>query len=190
MSLPNAGMTFTPFDPLPASDLNDLVENIEALADGSGLDDGAVTNAKLATGAGQPGGAWTSWTPTLGNITVGSGTLACRYTRVGNTIYGIFYFKYGSGSSIGSGLTFTLPVTASAAHGAIDRYVIGQGVLNDNGGPVYAGVAVTNASTTVANILREDAAGTSSNYQGVTASLPMTWTTNDSIAIPFTYEAA
>lgn len=42
MPLPNPGMTFTPFDPLPASDLNDLVENIEALADGTGFDSGLV----------------------------------------------------------------------------------------------------------------------------------------------------
>lgn len=35
MPLPNPGMTFTPFDVLPASDLNDIVENIEALQDGS-----------------------------------------------------------------------------------------------------------------------------------------------------------
>lgn len=50
MSLPNPGMNFTPFDPLPASDLNDMVENIEALADGSGIDDGAVTPAKRSGG--------------------------------------------------------------------------------------------------------------------------------------------
>ncbi len=31
MPLPNVGMTFTPLDPLPASSLNDFVENIEAL---------------------------------------------------------------------------------------------------------------------------------------------------------------
>ena len=49
MSLPNPGMTFTPFDPLPASDLNDLVENIEAIADGSGLDDDSVTLDKTDT---------------------------------------------------------------------------------------------------------------------------------------------
>lgn len=42
MPLPNTGMSFTPFDPLPASDLNDLVENIEALADGTGQDSTAV----------------------------------------------------------------------------------------------------------------------------------------------------
>ena len=42
MGLPNTGMSFTPFDPLPASDLNDLVENIEALAAGTGFNAGAV----------------------------------------------------------------------------------------------------------------------------------------------------
>lgn len=48
MSLPNPSMAFFPFDPLPASQLNDMVENVEALADGSGLDDDAITPAKLA----------------------------------------------------------------------------------------------------------------------------------------------
>jgi hypothetical protein len=32
MQLPNPGMDFTPFDTLPAASLDDLVENIEALA--------------------------------------------------------------------------------------------------------------------------------------------------------------
>lgn len=51
MSLPNPSMSFTPFDVLPAEDLNDIVENIESLADGSGLDDGAVSASKLQAGA-------------------------------------------------------------------------------------------------------------------------------------------
>jgi hypothetical protein len=42
MPVPNPSMSFTPFDTLPASDLNDLVENIEALAAGTGFDPGAV----------------------------------------------------------------------------------------------------------------------------------------------------
>lgn len=48
MSLPNPGMSFTPFDPLPASDLNDIVENIEALAAGTGFNTGAIPTAALA----------------------------------------------------------------------------------------------------------------------------------------------
>lgn len=51
MPLPNPGMNFTPFDPLPASDLNDIVENVEALADGSGLDANSVGASNLAPDA-------------------------------------------------------------------------------------------------------------------------------------------
>lgn len=49
MALPNPGMSFTPFDVLPASDLNDIVENIEELAAGTGLDTGAIVKSKLAS---------------------------------------------------------------------------------------------------------------------------------------------
>ena len=52
MPLPNGGMTFTPFDPLPASELNDMVENIESLADGTGLDNGSVPKTALKSGDG------------------------------------------------------------------------------------------------------------------------------------------
>lgn len=50
MSLPNAGMSFTPFDPLTAAEQNDLVENIEALAAGTGLDNSVVTPDKRTGG--------------------------------------------------------------------------------------------------------------------------------------------
>lgn len=42
MSLPNPNMDFSAFDTLPATELDDIVENIEALADGSGMDSTAV----------------------------------------------------------------------------------------------------------------------------------------------------
>lgn len=51
MPLPNPSMSFTPFDPLPASDLNDIVENIEALQDGSSGMTGAVGMAVQNVGA-------------------------------------------------------------------------------------------------------------------------------------------
>lgn len=48
--LPNTGMSFTPFDPLPASDLNDLVENIESLNTGVGIADDAIIKRHIADG--------------------------------------------------------------------------------------------------------------------------------------------
>lgn len=50
MSLPVPSMSFSPFAILTAEEMNDLVENIEALADGSGLDNGAVEPAKRSGG--------------------------------------------------------------------------------------------------------------------------------------------
>ena len=47
MALPNPGMSFVPFDPLPAASINQIVANIEALAAGTGLNDGVVTTAKI-----------------------------------------------------------------------------------------------------------------------------------------------
>lgn len=50
-NLPNPSMAFTPFDILLAEELNDLVENIEALATGSGIGDGAIGTSDLANAA-------------------------------------------------------------------------------------------------------------------------------------------
>ena len=50
MSLPNPDMSFTPFDPLPAGDLNDLVENIESLSGGTGFEDSSIGPSILNTG--------------------------------------------------------------------------------------------------------------------------------------------
>lgn len=55
MSLPNSNMDFTSFDILTAAELDNLVENIEALAAGTGLNDDSVTGSKIDfadTGAG------------------------------------------------------------------------------------------------------------------------------------------
>jgi len=51
MSLPNPGMVFTAFDPLPAASLNDIVANVEALAAGTGLDINSISASKLSDSA-------------------------------------------------------------------------------------------------------------------------------------------
>lgn len=53
-NLPNPGMSFTPFDILTAAEMNDLVENIEALATGSGIGDGAIGTTGIANNAVTP----------------------------------------------------------------------------------------------------------------------------------------
>lgn len=46
-NLPNPSMSFSPFAILTAEEMNNLVENIESLATGSGIGDGAITATKI-----------------------------------------------------------------------------------------------------------------------------------------------
>lgn len=73
MSLPNPGMDFTALTVLPASDLDKMVQNIESLAAGSGLDDASVASSKL------------SLTPTKGD---NSGSIGgtVNYLRIGSLL--------------------------------------------------------------------------------------------------------
>lgn len=43
MALPNPGMDAVPFTPLTAEFLDDMIENIESLSDGTGFENGAIT---------------------------------------------------------------------------------------------------------------------------------------------------
>lgn len=49
MSLPNPDMDFSAFDVLTADQLDNLVENIESLADGSGIDENSINLSKIKT---------------------------------------------------------------------------------------------------------------------------------------------
>lgn len=49
MALPNPGMDAVPFTPLTAEFLDDMIENIQSLSSGTGLDDSSVIGAKIAS---------------------------------------------------------------------------------------------------------------------------------------------
>lgn len=51
MALPNPGMDAVPFTPLTAEFLDDMIENIESLSDGTGFENGAITTNTLAESA-------------------------------------------------------------------------------------------------------------------------------------------
>ena len=142
------------------------------------------------------GGAWSTWTPTLTGITVGTGvgagTLEARYLQIGKLVMFNFYFKAGSASTFSAtGFSFTLPV---AARFTADFTQTGfPGVIHDAGTDAYVAsgqVGWTATSNTVCDIVVHNAAGTYAVTRSATSTIPMTWTTNDKIAIHGVYEAA
>lgn len=182
--LPNPGMDFTPFDTLPAASLDEMVENIEALADGSGLDVSSIVPNALMTGTGTSW-AWVSWTPTLSNMSVGNGTLNCKRMQVGKIVFFNFSFILGSTSSVSSGPSFTLPVTSVSP--AVTNSYIGQARLQ--GTDVCPG-AILHNSTTTAAFIAYDSNATFPRETAVTSTVPFTWTTNHALVGQGFYVAA
>lgn len=124
--------------------------------------------------------AWTSYTPTTTNITIGNGTWSASYIQIGKTVHLKVRFTFGSTSSISGAATFSLPVTATG---------FGYGVANLNRGSNYQGVAlVSGTGNVVANAV--NASGTYALLSSTSSTVPATWTTGDVISLSLTYEAA
>lgn len=105
MALPNPSMSFSPFAILTAEEMNDLVENIESLASGTGFNAGAISTAAIADGAvttAKLGLTPQSWTPTI------TPQGAMTYTGVSTTAwyvdFGGFYqiWVYTNGTTGGT----------------------------------------------------------------------------------------
>lgn len=86
---------------------------IDAAVTAAKLADAIITNAKLSTTAGELGGAWQAWTPTITNSggAITATVNFAKYTRVGKTIH----FKIGLtvNSATPGLLSFTTPVAAA-----------------------------------------------------------------------------
>lgn len=146
------------------------------------LADGIVLPKNLQTGTGSTW-AWTTWSPTLTNLTGGTQTYA-KYLQVGKTVY--CRFKYTlAGAGVGGAVSFTLPVTASADYATSGEFFMGNVALIDAGVNFYAGLVLWNTSTSV-KIRRQS--GTT--IDDVSSTVPFTWGSGDFIQAHFMYEAA
>lgn len=85
MALPNPDMDFTPFDTLPASTLDDIIENVESLADGTGFTAGAIPSTALADNSVTPAKLNTNGTTvgTSGSITPPADVTSYAVTALG-----------------------------------------------------------------------------------------------------------
>lgn len=135
----------------------------------------SITSAQLVPAAWLA--AWTSYTPTDTNVTVGNGTRLARYLQIGKTVHFMWDLTFGSTTAFTGTVNVGLPV-APAATG---RWAVGAFLL-DSGTQTYGWVASITSGTSVA-------VPTSSSGGGANATTPFTWTTNDRLTVSGTYEA-
>lgn len=123
-------------------------------------------------------GAWTSFTPSWTNVTIGNATITARYCQIGKVVFCSIEFAMGSTTSItGYPIQFSLPVTAK--NGSVG---IGNVYMEDAGVSGYTGVLRIVNTASIALF----------TYAGgvTTSTVPFTWATGDLFKTTFTYEAA
>lgn len=133
------------------------------------------------------GEATVAYTPTLGGITIGNGTVAAYYTRVNKLVYGSVYITLGSTSAITTTVTFSLPVTAATNSAGL---FIGNGYYFDNStSETYMGVSFRTNTTTCTPFVGV-ASGTYLVRSVINATVPVAYGTSDLLVYQFMYEAA
>lgn len=164
-----------------ASKWNILGTNDASFNDGTGIGSGAYFTP------------WASWTPTITNLTLGSGSVTATYIQIGKTVHCKFRFIYGAGSAVGTGPYFTLPVTASSSgYSAVAGAAPFQGtgwILDSSSSTPLLAIPLSR-STTTCIIRLIGVAGTYANANEITSTVPITWATGDEIGVHFSYEAA
>lgn len=126
--------------------------------------------------------AWTSYSPTLANITLGtSSTVIARWKRIGRTIFYNGGIGLGTGGALTGAPTVSLP-TAAASSGVTQ---IGVADYRDAGTTFATGNCRISTPTTEMGFTMSGIAG------GVlSATAPWTWTVSDSIGWSIVYESA
>lgn len=153
------------------------------------ITDSAVTPAKLVAGTGS-GWAWSAWTPTWTNLTVGNGTYSySKYIQMGKAVFARLALVLGSTSVIGTNPAFTLPVTSvDYAIGGSAQMRLGKGSIEDTGVTNYSADIIW-ATTTTANVAVLNSAGTYLTTVQVTVAVPAALGAGDSIGFEIFYEA-
>lgn len=154
-----------------------------------------IGNSNLSTTAGDIGGAWLDFTPSLTNISIGTGGSArnyAQYTQIGKTVHVQGEIILGTSSASVTGIiTLGLPVTAATltATGGINL-PIGQVRFQDVSASVGNIGYVDISSTTTCRILTSNVASTYPIATTTSSSVPMTWAAGDLFVYSYTYEAA
>lgn len=127
------------------------------------------------------GAAWTSYTPTWSG-TIGNGTLAAAYLKIGRTVHYRIKVVWGTTTShAAANQTFTLPAAPHSAY--VANTALGNGSVLDSGTASYAVTALMSSGSTVL-LIRNDTGAT------VTNTSPVTFATADHVLFSGTYESA
>jgi len=160
------------------------VQSVSALAYELKVDNITVSPQTYVFGT--PVTDWVAYTPTLSNITLGNGTLAAFYRRVGDSIEINFSFKMGTTSSMGTSPSFSLPnglTFDSNKFTALNgEQTIGYGKIYDAGTDAFDAIAEVSGNNILVRVVKRVGADYL-DFPHIQSTVPMTWANGDAITI-------
>ena len=150
-------------------------------------DNMAVISSHTHSGAAGQGSAtlstsinpWANYTPTLTNITIGTGTVVARWARMGKVIFAYVKITFAADTTVGGDIAISLPANANAPSVVAGEY---QHTDANTGAFYVGGVSITGAQTAF-----EMFANTATTPNDATS--PFTWATSDVLRAVITYES-
>jgi len=140
-----------------------------------------ATDIDTSTGKGLI--AWETWAPTLsGGWLNGNGTWSATYAQLGKIVHVRALFTIGSTTTKGTTMNISIPVAASS--------------VNSSPGLLNAGISASNfclvavPSGSVMNVQALTTTGNYASHANITATVPATWATGDTLKLSFTYQAS
>lgn len=130
-----------------------------------------------------------NFNPNFTNITTGNGTLVAKFSFVGAKIQAHIMLEFGSTTSVSGAVSFTLPVSISSyTVPSSSRSVIGTLGILDSGTTVFLGSVILGGSSSSAQFRAQNNSGSGyAQIAALSSTVPMTWTTGDSIGAEFVY---
>jgi len=159
-----------------------------------------------------PSWSWSSYSPTFGGgFSIGNGTVSAKSVQIGKTVFGKIDITVGSTTTIGSGLTATLPsspIEMVNGNGAVKRYTRAYPIhvhYNSYTSPVTISLSVDSDGQTykysdiaydipsyndLVNLKTYEFANSIPDSVPIRAGRPIDFLTNDIIEVSFWYEVA
>lgn len=134
--------------------------------------------------------AWTTYSPTWTNLSVGNGTVTARYRQIGTLVETRITIVFGSTTSISGAVSVSLPVTRATYAGTAGLTALGLARFFDTSGGAASEGAAMNVSTTTVRLQVWKSDGTYLTSADLSSTVPFTWATGDEINVQFSYEAA
>lgn len=128
-------------------------------------------------------GAWTVFTPSWTNLTVGNATQSFRYSTFNKIMFIRGTLTFGTTTTMGTAPAFTIPTSATAV-----QVSLGVTQYTDSGTAVYIGSARANSTTITLHVF--DSSTTYLTRANVTATVPHTWASTDIIDVSIVLEIA